>query len=214
MEKMKGHELLFCLITLLCYTHADEISTEQLCGDESCEETISIARTIGRHSSSDDRFLNFEIGRSIRVQSKGAGDRPDLWSGELNGKRGYFPKNFVQEYKILIHQPEHIVQTERGIELELLKDKYGDSADTAEDINDELDDTEVDDTEIEDDTDPANEKTDSNDEIEVDNNDDITFTNQEADNNVVEMNQQEGDTADKVEEQVDEEDDTEVDDDE
>ena len=83
-------------------------------------ETISHARTILRHTSDDERFLSFPPGKSLRILSKSAGTNMDLWSGELDGRRGYFPYRYVKEFKVYVKDPSHILPTVRRIIIHLL----------------------------------------------------------------------------------------------
>ena len=44
---------------------------------------ISQARTLARHRPTDPAFIAFDRGEKIRVFSKSAGTRQDLWGGEV-----------------------------------------------------------------------------------------------------------------------------------
>ena len=74
--------------------------------DQFCEDLISnsgprktldnIAYAISDFRSNSPNDLNFERGDRIKITNK---DRSGWWQGELQGKRGFFPKTFVcQEF--------------------------------------------------------------------------------------------------------------------
>ncbi|KAL6257027.1 hypothetical protein P5V15_011962 [Pogonomyrmex californicus] len=77
------------------------LSDKQLCYDPNCSEPISMARTIIAYSANDREVMSFGINADVKVFSKGAGKRTDLWGVEINGKRGFAPKSFLKEYKVL-----------------------------------------------------------------------------------------------------------------
>lgn len=45
---------------------------------------LSEAKTLGNYGSKDPFHLSFKRGQIIRVLSKSAGDKPELWGGEVN----------------------------------------------------------------------------------------------------------------------------------
>ena len=47
-------------------------------------DTISYAKAIVKHAKNDPIFLSFEVGENIKVKSKEAGERRDLWGGEVS----------------------------------------------------------------------------------------------------------------------------------
>ncbi|XP_052767119.1 melanoma inhibitory activity protein 2-like isoform X5 [Mya arenaria] len=108
--------LLLQLISSFAY--AEKISNLRLCADRYCETIISKARSLARNKPTDPAFLAFDRGDIINVYSKSAGTRQDLWGGEVNGKRGYFPRSFVREYKVEIPNPQHTVETEPHVPIE------------------------------------------------------------------------------------------------
>ncbi|KAL4238574.1 lipoprotein transporter [Mactra antiquata] len=111
----------FAILIFICLSSciiAEKISDTRLCADRQCQTLISTARTLARHKSNDPGFLSFERGQTVSIYSKSAGSRQDLWGGELNGKRGYFPRSFVREQKVEIPNPQHIVETEPHVPLE------------------------------------------------------------------------------------------------
>ncbi|XP_043252669.1 transport and Golgi organization protein 1 [Colletes gigas] len=77
------------------------LSNERLCYDQECSVPISLARTTIQYHAKEAELLSFDINAEVTVYSKDAGNRTDLWGVEINGKRGYAPKNFLREYKIL-----------------------------------------------------------------------------------------------------------------
>ena len=74
-------------------------------------DTISIARALTDHNPDDPYHLPFRKGDTIRVISKSAGQKPDLWGGEVNGRSGYFPAHLVKDFQVYNHRPLHHVPT-------------------------------------------------------------------------------------------------------
>ncbi|XP_052273040.1 transport and Golgi organization protein 1 homolog isoform X2 [Dreissena polymorpha] len=97
---------------------ADKISDLRLCASRGCDVLISQARALARHKPTDPIMLSFDRGDLINIYSKSAGKRVDLWGGEINGKRGYFPRSFVRELKVEIPNPQFTVETESYVPLE------------------------------------------------------------------------------------------------
>ncbi|XP_076632872.1 transport and golgi organization 1 [Colletes latitarsis] len=77
------------------------LSNERLCYDQECSVPVSLARTTIKYHAKEAELLSFDINAEVTVYSKDAGNRTDLWGVEINGKRGYAPKSFLKEYKIL-----------------------------------------------------------------------------------------------------------------
>ncbi|XP_053977076.1 LOW QUALITY PROTEIN: transport and Golgi organization protein 1 [Hylaeus volcanicus] len=77
------------------------LSNERLCYDAECSVPVSLARTSLKYSPNEAGLLPFDINVEVKVYSKEAGSRTDLWGVEINGKRGYAPKSFLKEHKIL-----------------------------------------------------------------------------------------------------------------
>ncbi|XP_077256353.1 transport and golgi organization 1 isoform X2 [Temnothorax americanus] len=77
------------------------LSDKQLCYDPNCSEPISLARTTLAYRTNDREVMSFGSNADVKVFSKGAGKRTDLWGVEINGKRGFAPKSFLNEYKVL-----------------------------------------------------------------------------------------------------------------
>ncbi|XP_033735498.1 transport and Golgi organization protein 1-like isoform X2 [Pecten maximus] len=137
------------LTFVIAMVEASTISDLRLCGDAKCERIISYARALGKYRQNDPIFLSFERDDIVRILSKSAGQKPDLWGGEVHGRKGYFPRSFVKEYKVDIPNPQHTVKTQKALSIEERMR-----------MEDE-DDTELgDDTEIEDDTELAEEEND------------------------------------------------------
>ncbi|XP_018406218.1 PREDICTED: transport and Golgi organization protein 1 isoform X1 [Cyphomyrmex costatus] len=77
------------------------LSDKQLCYNPDCSEPVSLARTILAYSANDLEVMSFGVNVDVKVFSKGSGKRTDLWGVEINGKRGFAPKSFLKEYKVL-----------------------------------------------------------------------------------------------------------------
>ncbi|KYN31997.1 Transport and Golgi organization protein 1 [Trachymyrmex septentrionalis] len=77
------------------------LSDKQLCYDPNCSEPVSLARTILAYRANDRDVMSFGVNVDVKVFSKGSGKRTDLWGIEINGKRGFAPKAFLNEYKVL-----------------------------------------------------------------------------------------------------------------
>ncbi|XP_060561150.1 transport and Golgi organization protein 1 homolog isoform X3 [Ruditapes philippinarum] len=105
-------------LDIFTLANADKISDKRLCGDRNCQTIVSKARTLARHKPTDPAFLPFERGDLIDIYSKSAGSRQDLWGGQLNGRRGYFPRSFVREFKVENPNPQFVIDTEHHVPLE------------------------------------------------------------------------------------------------
>lgn len=44
---------------------------------------LSLAKTLARHHHNDPIFLTFSRGEVVQILSKSAGNRPDLWGGQV-----------------------------------------------------------------------------------------------------------------------------------
>nr|XP_012149900.1 PREDICTED: transport and Golgi organization protein 1 isoform X1 [Megachile rotundata] len=77
------------------------LSNKRLCYNPDCSEPVSLARTTIKYAPNEPGLLKFDISAEVKVYSKEAGNRTDLWGVEINGKRGYVPKSFLKEYKII-----------------------------------------------------------------------------------------------------------------
>ncbi|XP_017877099.1 transport and Golgi organization protein 1 isoform X1 [Ceratina calcarata] len=77
------------------------LSDKRLCYDPNCSEPVSLARTSIKYMPNEPGLLPFDVNVIVKVYSKEAGNRTDLWGVEINGKHGYVPKEFLKEYKIL-----------------------------------------------------------------------------------------------------------------
>ncbi|XP_072388354.1 uncharacterized protein Tango1 [Diabrotica undecimpunctata] len=104
---------LICFIVFLfnIYNTHCLISDKRLCVNEDCSEPISLAKTLLGYNRPEKYMLSFRPNTNIKVFSKEAGSRPDLWGVEINGERGYIPQSYVREYKILA-KPTVVVETE------------------------------------------------------------------------------------------------------
>ena len=65
-----------------------------------------------KYTSDDPDILSFEHGQTIRIYSKSAGSRMDLWGGEVNGKRGYVPFKMLHEFQVYEHAPNFVLPTQ------------------------------------------------------------------------------------------------------
>ncbi|XP_076665607.1 LOW QUALITY PROTEIN: transport and golgi organization 1 [Andrena cerasifolii] len=89
------------------------LSNKRLCYDHDCSEPVSLARTSIRYNPNEPGILPFDVNVKVKVYSKEAGNRTDLWGVEINGKRGYAPKKFLKEYRILHKNLTYEVPTNR-----------------------------------------------------------------------------------------------------
>lgn len=76
-------------------------------------EVISLAKTLLVYSSPEIGVLSFRPQQDVKIFSKSAGARADLWGVEINGKRGYVPKNLLRETKVFKAKLEFLVPTEQ-----------------------------------------------------------------------------------------------------
>ncbi|CAB3375504.1 Hypothetical predicted protein [Cloeon dipterum] len=104
--------LVFSSLLVISLVHA-RISDLRLCVDENCSVPVSIARSVLSYNSDDARILSFKPSDKIVIYSKSAGSKPDLWGAEINGKRGYVPKDLIREQKILNSNLKFTVPTEQ-----------------------------------------------------------------------------------------------------
>lgn len=118
----------FIIFVISFYKISCEISDKRLCVDEECSGNknqkyfslvhinlklsvpVSLAKTTLRYASPDHRVLSFSHNEQVKIYSKEAGSVQNLWGAEIKGKRGYIPKNFVKEYKML-NKPTKVVDT-------------------------------------------------------------------------------------------------------
>ncbi|XP_067009668.2 transport and Golgi organization protein 1 [Anabrus simplex] len=103
MQNLMALFRVICLLMLffIFYTQGD-ISDKRLCADPNCSDVISHAKVMLRYLSSDHRMPSLKVGETVHVYSKSAGSRMDLWGIEVNGVRGYAPKDFLRESKVFI----------------------------------------------------------------------------------------------------------------
>ncbi|KAF7379345.1 hypothetical protein HZH66_014716 [Vespula vulgaris] len=88
------------------------LSDKRLCYDSKCSEPVSFARTTLKYTAGEKGMVSVPMSEVVTVYSKGAGKRPDLWGIEFGGNRGYIPKNFLKEFKILKKNLTFEVSTE------------------------------------------------------------------------------------------------------
>ncbi|XP_011335987.2 transport and Golgi organization protein 1 isoform X2 [Ooceraea biroi] len=128
--------LIFLLIAIVFYAATEctaALSDKQLCYDPNCSEPISLARTILAYNANDREVLSFKKHVSVTVFSKGAGKRTDLWGVEINGQRGFAPRSFLNEYKVLrrdlLHEVPVYKFTDNGSNAQANKlESYNDEA--------------------------------------------------------------------------------------
>ncbi|CAH1118904.1 unnamed protein product [Phaedon cochleariae] len=88
--------ILFSFHTVIC-----DISEKRICVDENCKEPISLAKTLLRYSSPEPGVLSFSPNADVTIFSKDVDSKKGYWEVEINGKRGYVPKTYIRESKIL-----------------------------------------------------------------------------------------------------------------
>lgn len=90
-------------------------------------ELVSRAKTLLLYSGDDSQLLSFKINEDIKIYSKSAGSRVDLWGAEIRGKRGYVPVAFVKEYKVLKKDKDlkYLVATESASVGPIINAKQG-----------------------------------------------------------------------------------------
>jgi hypothetical protein len=77
------------------------ISQKSLRGEPTCSD-VSLSNISIPYTSDDTRILSFAKDTDFIIyRSKSADSRPDLSGADLKGFRGYVPKIFVREWKIL-----------------------------------------------------------------------------------------------------------------
>ncbi|XP_058806290.1 transport and Golgi organization protein 1 isoform X3 [Phymastichus coffea] len=89
-----------------------KLSDKRLCYDKDCSVMISTGKTTLPYNPTDPDLLSFPGNVEVKVYSKAAGSREDLWGVEINGKRGYVSKKFIREYKIFMKDLKHTVPVE------------------------------------------------------------------------------------------------------
>ncbi|XP_050404541.2 transport and Golgi organization protein 1 homolog isoform X2 [Patella vulgata] len=142
--KVRTQVAFILLFLSISHVFTSKISDARLCADRDCQETISKAQALANHNSNDPMYLSFRRGDVILIKSKSAGNRPDLWSGELNGIRGYFPYAFVREFEVMHRKLDYETGTEKHYTPgELALQKGGQKAADDEEENEE-DDNETD----------------------------------------------------------------------
>ncbi|XP_076641370.1 transport and golgi organization 1 [Halictus rubicundus] len=104
--------LLFAIILSAIPQCWSTLSDKRLCYDRDCSEPISLAKTTVKYNAPNDGMLSFDINVLVKVYSKEAGTRKDLWGVEINGKRGYVPKSLLREHKVFQKHLKHEVPVE------------------------------------------------------------------------------------------------------
>ncbi|XP_076441888.1 uncharacterized protein LOC143280953 isoform X3 [Babylonia areolata] len=107
--------MLLLLMFGAVFATASQISDLRRCGDKACSVTLSRATVLARYPSNNPLLLSLNRGDVVDIKSKSAGTRPELWGGEVNGRRGYFPKAFVKEFSVKIEKPLFEVPTEENL---------------------------------------------------------------------------------------------------
>lgn len=75
-------------------------------------EIISEARTLLVYNAPYAGVLSFKPNEHVKIFSKSAGSNLNLWGVEINNKRGYVPKEYVRETKVITKNLSHLVNTE------------------------------------------------------------------------------------------------------
>lgn len=73
----------------------------RFCGDVKCSVPVSAGRTVLAYNSPDEHIISFKANADVVIYAKTDGD---LWEGQIDDRRGQFPKRFVQETKIIRSQ--------------------------------------------------------------------------------------------------------------
>ncbi|XP_004533277.1 transport and Golgi organization protein 1 isoform X2 [Ceratitis capitata] len=98
--------LVVCSIVFPSYWVADGLSDYRLCADPKCQSIISLATGKISYTGGEEGMVSFKINSKIRVKSKSAGKDKRLWGIEVNGREGYAPKDFIQEYKVMVRDSD------------------------------------------------------------------------------------------------------------
>ncbi|XP_043239419.1 transport and Golgi organization protein 1-like isoform X3 [Amphibalanus amphitrite] len=88
-----------------------KLSSHRLCYDKKCEEPVSRGMVLMRYTASEPGMLSVKPNDKVVVYSYPAGDNPSLYGVEVNGRRGYVPKNFIRELK-MEKRPKRLVEVE------------------------------------------------------------------------------------------------------
>ncbi|XP_076065514.1 transport and golgi organization 1 isoform X3 [Oratosquilla oratoria] len=108
------HTILVLSISLLVSFVFADLSGTRLCGDPMCKEPVSRGKTVLQYISPDADILSFPNNADVLIYSKDSGDNKDLWGVQIRGKRGYAPKKFIRELKILKRNPSYVVPTDNS----------------------------------------------------------------------------------------------------
>merc|ERR1712110_753042 len=109
MERFLLSSVLFLLFVSSCFSQI--IPKRKRCAENDCTETICLARAMSRFPGGDHPLqLSFNKGHIIAVKSKAVDE--NLWEGEVSGQRGYFPANFVKEFKVFVDSPRFEIDTQ------------------------------------------------------------------------------------------------------
>ncbi|KAL7296341.1 hypothetical protein TKK_0010355 [Trichogramma kaykai] len=121
--KSPGTLALFAVGLLLfvdcCFqTSEAKVSDQRRCYDPDCSVAVSYGKTTIPYPSKDPDVLSFPANVEVKVFSKEAGSRLDLWGVEINGKRGYAPSRFIRETKILYTDLDKLVPIEESYDVQ------------------------------------------------------------------------------------------------
>ncbi|XP_046831588.1 LOW QUALITY PROTEIN: transport and Golgi organization protein 1 [Vespa crabro] len=111
------------------------LSDKRLCYDPKCSEPVSFARTTLKYIAGERGMVSVPMSEIVTVYSKGAGRRPDLWGVEFDGNRGYIPKNFLKEFKVLKKNLTYEVPTEV---VNNINNKNNDKSNNIDNINNDI----------------------------------------------------------------------------
>lgn len=67
-----------------------------------------MAKTMLNYNAIDPGMISFPRNQQVRVLSKEAGSNPEVWGIEVQGRRGYAPKQHLQEYQVIVKKDKLI----------------------------------------------------------------------------------------------------------
>uniref|UniRef100_A0A1L8DUW7 Putative transport and golgi organization protein 1 n=2 Tax=Nyssomyia neivai TaxID=330878 RepID=A0A1L8DUW7_9DIPT len=112
MRKLCGNVIFLVLVFILNSLCDAKISNLRLCADPKCSEPISLGITQVNYNSVDKYVLGFRANVHVKIFSKSAGSEQNYWGAEIQGRRGYVPKNLIREMRVLTNKLDHEVPTE------------------------------------------------------------------------------------------------------
>ncbi|XP_055681408.1 transport and Golgi organization protein 1 isoform X2 [Lutzomyia longipalpis] len=133
MRKICRINVIFLVLVLINSLCDAKISNLRLCADPKCSEPISLGVTQVNYNSVEKYVLGFRANVHVKIFSKSAGAEPNYWGAEIQGRRGYVPKNLIREMRVLTTKldyevPTELAQEEAGIDPKLIEE-------TSEEVN-------------------------------------------------------------------------------